>query len=204
MPEPRLWQNLWVRLSVALAFADATIVVLALPQLVDRLHTSIGHVVWVIVAYNLALIAGCLAIVPVARRVQSRAALVAGLVVFGLASIGCGAADSLAALIPLRCVQGLGGALVLCASLPLFAGAAREGDSPLYGWSAAAAIGAAVGPAAGGILTQLFDWRSIFLFQAPVAAFAAIAVLAARGRPQDVIADETASRGRTLRPLSAN
>src|SRR5438874_1930755 len=77
MPEPRLWQNLWVRLSVALAFADASIVVLALPQLVDRLHTSIGHVVWVIVAYNLALIACCLAIVPVARRVQSRAAVAA-------------------------------------------------------------------------------------------------------------------------------
>ena len=136
--------------------------------------------VWVIVAYNLALIVGAVAIIPVARRVSSAPALVAGLVVFGLASIGCGASNSLAALIPFRCVQGLGGALILCSSLTLFAGTAREGDSPLVGWAAAAAIGAAIGPAAGGILTQLFTWRAIFFAQAPVAAFAAIAVLAAR------------------------
>src|SRR5205807_2607889 len=135
----RLWQNLWVRLAVALAFADASIVVLALPQIVDHLHTSISHVVWVIVAYNLALIAGSGAILPFARRLESRWALVAGLALFGLASLGCGAADRLSVLVPLRAVQGIGGALVLCASLPLFAGAARPGDSPLYGWSAAAA-----------------------------------------------------------------
>ena len=59
----RLWQNLWVRLAVALAFADASIVVLALPQIVDRLHTSISHSVWVIVAYNLALIVGAVAVI---------------------------------------------------------------------------------------------------------------------------------------------
>jgi predicted MFS family arabinose efflux permease len=181
----RLWQNLWVRLAVALAFADASIVVLALPQIVDRLHSSISHVVWVIVAYNLALIAGALAGIPLARRLARSSALVAGLVLFGAASIGCGAAGSLSVLVPLRCVQGVGGALVLCSSLPLFTGVARPGDSPLIGWSAAAAVGAAVGPAAGGVLTQLFDWRSIFFAQAPVAALAAVAVLAAgvRGQP---------------------
>ena len=52
----------------------------------------------------------------------------------------------------------------------MFAGTARPGDSPLNGWSAAAAIGMAAGAALGGILTQIFDWRAIFLAQAPVAA----------------------------------
>ncbi len=179
MRNARLVQNLSVRLAVALAFADASIVVLALPQLLDRLHTSIDHVVWVIVAYNVALIAACAVMLVLGRRVQVNRLLVAGLALFGLASIGCGLADSLASLIPLRVLQGLGGALVLCASLPMFAAAARPGDSPLYGWSAAAAIGAAVGPAAGGVLTQLFSWRSIFLAQAPVAAVAVAAVLVA-------------------------
>jgi hypothetical protein len=171
-----------VRLAVALAFADASIVVLALPQLVDHLHTSISHVVWVIVAYNLALIAGSVAILLLHRQLASTRALVAGLILFGLASLGCGAANSLAALVPFRCVQGVGGALVLCASLPLFAGAARPGESPLYQWSAAAAIGAAIGPAAGGVLTELFSWRAIFFAQAPVAALAAAAVLAGEPR----------------------
>src|SRR5881275_1131139 len=105
MPNPRLWQNLWVRLAVALAFADASIVVLALPQIVDHLHTSISHVVWVIVAYNLALIAGSIVAVPFARSLASRGVLVAGLLLFGVASIGCGAANSLGVLIPMRCVQ---------------------------------------------------------------------------------------------------
>lgn len=201
---PRLWQNLWVRLAVALAFADASIVVLALPQIVDRLHTSISHVVWVIVAYNLALIVGAVTMVPLADRLSSARALVGGLVLFGLASIGCGAANSLAALVPLRAVQGFGGALILCASLPLFAGSARPGDSPLVGWSAAAAIGAAVGPAVGGVLTQLFDWRSIFFFQAPVAAFAAIAVLAARPQPRQDLPDEEPAARSSIDPLTAN
>lgn len=201
---PGFWQNLWVRLAVALAFADASIVVLALPEIVDHLHTSISHVVWVIVAYNLALIVGAVAIIPVARRVSSAPALVAGLVVFGLASIGCGAANSLAVLIPFRCVQGLGGALILCSSLVLFAGTARQGDSPLVGWAAAAAIGAAIGPAAGGILTQLFDWRAIFFAQAPVAAFAAIAVLAAHPAAADELPAQAPAERSALDPLTAN
>ncbi len=192
-----------MRLAVALAFADASIVVLALPQIVDRLHTSISHVTWVIMAYNLALIAASAAILPLAQRLAPRSTMIAGLALFGLASLGCGAANGLSALVPLRCVQGVGGALVLCASLPLFVSTARPGDSVLYGWSSAAAIGAAVGPAAGGVLTQLFDWRSIFFAQAPVAALAATAVLAGRRtKPNDVLGE--VHRPAALDPLSAN
>jgi predicted MFS family arabinose efflux permease len=186
-----------VSLAVALAFADASIVVLALPQIIERLHTSISHVVWVIAAYNLALIAGALAIIPMARRLTSRPALIAGLAVFGFASLGSGVASTLGVLVALRCVQGVGGALLLCASLSLFASAARP-DEPLFGgWAAAAAIGAALGPAAGGLLTEVFDWRAIFLAQGPVAAVAALAVIAAPARsPQ-----RSAERGEDLATL---
>ena len=143
MRAARRWQNLWVRLAVALAFADASIVVLALPQIVDRLHTSVAHSTWVIMAYNLALIATSLVVVAIGHRIASTAILVAGLIIFGLASIGCGTAGSLAELIVLRCVQGVGGGLVLAGSLPVFAGAVRPGDSALNGWSAAATPGQA-------------------------------------------------------------
>jgi MFS family permease len=165
-----------------LAFADASIVVLALPQIMDRLHTSISHVIWVIAAYNLALIAGALAIMPIAGRLTSRPALIAGLAIFGFASLGAGLANALGVLVALRCVQGVGGALLLCASLSLFAGTARPDQSRLGGWAAAAATGAALGPAAGGLLTEVFDWRAIFLAQGPVAAAAALAVMAAPAR----------------------
>ncbi len=201
-----MWQNLWVRLSVALAFADASIVVLALPQIVDRLHTSISHSTWVIMAYNLALIVTSLAILTVADRLPWRPVLVGGLALFAAASLGCGAASRLSALVPLRCAQGVGGALVLCASFPRVWDLARPGDSPLYGWSAAAAIGAAVGPAAGGVLTQLFDWRSIFFAQAPVAVIAAVAVLAARRPAGESVAEEPAAPPASagLGPVAAN
>jgi len=203
-PSARLWQSVTVRLAVALAFADASIVVLALPEIVTRLHTSISHVPWVITAYNLALIVTAAAVMPFARRLDSTRALIAGLALFGLASIGCGVANSVSALVPLRCLQGVGGGLLLCASLPMLASTARPGDSPLNGWSAAAAIGIAVGPAAGGVLTQIFDWRAIFLAQAPVAALGVILVLVVRPHPVNALPDEVDPRATALDPLTAN
>ncbi len=178
------WAHASVRLSIALAFADASVVVLALPQIVVRLHTSISHVTWVITAYNLSLIVCTIAIVPFAARLASRPALVTGLAVFGLASLGSGAAGDLTVLIVFRCVQGAGAALLVSASLPLLARAGDTGSSLLHRWATTAAFGAAVGPAAGGILTQLFDWRAIFLAQAPVAAVAAVTAIAGRLEPE--------------------
>ncbi|MEA2210823.1 MAG: hypothetical protein QOF83_771 [Solirubrobacteraceae bacterium] len=169
--------DLSVRLAIALAFADASVAVLALPQIVIRLHTSISHVTWVITAYNLALIAATLLILPVAARLASRRWLVGGLALFGLASLGSGAAGSLGVLLLFRCLQGIGGALLLCSSLPLFARGTRQGSVLLHAWATTAAFGAGAGPAIGGLLTQVFDWRAIFLAQGPVAAAAALAAL---------------------------
>jgi MFS family permease len=164
-------------LPVALAFADASIVLLALPEIVARLGTSISSVVWVLVVYNLALIAGSLAIRFAPTRFPVEPLLVVGLLVFGAASLAAGMVSTITGLLIARGVQGVGGAMLLCASLPPMARAAGIGDaSPLRTWSAAAATGAALGPAAGGLLTQLFDWRAIFIAQAPVAGVAAIAV----------------------------
>ena len=92
----------------------------------------------------------------------------------------------------------------------LFPGAVRgdrpRGRLPARGWAAAAAIGAAIGLAVGGILsTQLFTWRAIFFaFQAPVAAFAAIAVLAARPRSCAELPAEEVTERADLDPLTAN
>jgi predicted MFS family arabinose efflux permease len=160
-----------------LAFADASIVLLALPEIVARLHTSISHVVWVLVVYNLALIAGSLVVRLVPSRLPVEPLLIAGLLLFGAASLAAGLVSTLTGLLVARGFQGAGGAMLLCASLPPMARATVAGDpSPLRTWSAAAAIGAAVGPAAGGVLTQLFDWRAIFIAQAPFAVLAAIVV----------------------------
>jgi MFS family permease len=190
-----------VRLAIALAFADASVAVLALPQIVVRLHTTISHVAWVITAYNLALIAGTLAVLPLARGLASRRALVAGLAIFGLASLGSGAAGSLTVLLVWRCLQGAGGALLLCASLPLIG--TRDGEGALRSWATAAAVGAAIGPAAGGLLTQIFDWRAIFFAQAPVAALAIVAALSGRAATPDELSTEAAPAGSAAAPAPA-
>ncbi len=188
------WASGSVRLAIALAFADASVVVLALPQIVQRLHTSISHVTWVITAYNLALILCTILIVPFASRLANRRSLVTGLAVFGLASLGAGTAGDLTTLIVWRCIQGAGAALLLSSSLPLLARGSQSASAVLRSWAATAALGAGLGPAAGGVLTQLFDWRAIFLAQAPVAAVAAVTALGLRPRASATESESAGAR----------
>lgn len=159
--------------AVGLVAADSAIVVLALPQLLARFGKSIPSTAWVITAYNLAAAIAAVVVVAAALRLRSRPVLIAGLVLFAAGTIGCAVAPSLALLVWLRTLQGVGGALVL-------AGALAELGART--WATAAAIGAAAGPALGGTLTEVFDWRAIFVFQAPVA----LAALAAGLRAQSV------------------
>ena len=81
--------------SVAVAFADSSIVVLALPELYLALDTSIVGISWVITAYNLVVFIATFALLPVVRRVRPAPLVLAGLVVFLAASIACGLSDGL-------------------------------------------------------------------------------------------------------------
>jgi MFS family permease len=162
--------------AVGVAFSDSSIVVLALPELYTHFRTSIVGVSWVITAYNLVVAVGALALIALVGR-WPRAETAAGLVVFLGASLGCGLAWSLPALFAFRCAQGLGAALLLAGALSIFAsltGSVRRGTAV---WTAAGAAGVAIGPALGGVLTELFDWRAIFFVQAPIAAGGLAAVV---------------------------
>lgn len=154
--------------AVAVAFADSSIVVLALPELYGRFNTSIEGVSWVVTAYNLAVAVTALALLFFVHRLRSAVLLGAGLVLFLAASIACAAAQSLAFLIGARTVQGVGAALLLVGALPVL-GRAQ--------WTAAGTFGLALGPALGGVLTQAFDWRAIFVAQAPVAALGLVGLV---------------------------
>jgi MFS family permease len=164
-----------VAAAVAVAFADSSIVVLALPDLYGRFQTTIEGVSWVITAYNVAVAATALLLVFLVHRFRAAYVLGGGLVLFLAASIACAAANSVAFLIAARSVQGVGAALLLSGALPVIG--ART-------WTLAGTYGLAVGPALGGVLTQAFDWRAIFVVQAPVAAVALLGV--GRSQPEDV------------------
>src|SRR5437867_11434682 len=99
--------------AVAIAFADSSIVVLALPELYGRLHTSIEGVSWVITAYNAAVAVAALMLVLFVRRLRVSVVLTGGLLIFLAASLACALAWSLGFLIAARTVQGVGAALLL-------------------------------------------------------------------------------------------
>ncbi|MGA9161405.1 MAG: MFS transporter [Actinomycetota bacterium] len=168
-----------VAVAVAVAFADSSIVVLALPELYARFDTTIQGVAWVITSYNLVLAICALGLVVVVHRARANVLLATGAIVFLGASIMCALADSIGFLIASRSIQGLGGALLLAGSLPVLGALAGSTARGVVVWTLAGTFGAAVGPALGGILTQVFDWRAIFVFQAPVAGAALLATFGA-------------------------
>ena len=112
------------------------------------------------------------------RRLDPRRGAQVGLVLFTVASVGCAASVNLPMLIAFRCVQGLGAALVLPTSIALLGGLTGGREAGITLWTKVAVLGAALGPVLGGVLTQLFDWRAIFVVQAPLAGAALLATAA--------------------------
>jgi predicted MFS family arabinose efflux permease len=159
---------------VAIAFADSSIVVLGLPQLYTRFETSITGVSWIVTSYNAAVAVTALALVFLVHRFRARFVFGAGVLLFLAATIACAAAQSLWFLIAARTVQGAGAGLLLAGALPLASASV---------WTLAGMFGAALGPALGGVLTQLFDWRAIFVAQAPIAAAGLFAVMRREDEP---------------------
>ena len=160
--------------GAALALADGSIVVLALPEILSALDTTVEGVAAVIGVYT-AVMAGALLPAEVLRRRIGPARLgAAGLAAFGVASLICGLAGSLPLMLAMRGVQALGGGATLVAAFALLdAGARRGGGGRL--WMLAAIGGAAAGPALGGALTQAFSWSAIFFVQVPIALVGAVA-----------------------------
>ena len=186
--------------AVGLVLADSSVVVLALPDIYRELDVSVAAVTWVLISFNLVL---ALAAVPAAfasAAVGPARLTVAGLVVFALASLACGLADSIGVLLVARCAQALGGAAAICAALELLPSVVGSERRAATAWAAAGAAGAALGPGIGGLMTELISWQSIFLAQVPATLALALLPGAAReGRTRSPL-DQ-----RSLRPhLAAN
>ncbi|HEX3323594.1 MAG TPA: MFS transporter [Solirubrobacterales bacterium] len=174
-PRPRLAA---LALAVGLVLADSSVVVLALPQIYRELDTSVAGVTWVLISFNLVMALAAVPAAHLARRVGPGRTAAVGLAVFAGAGLACGLSDHLSTLIAARCVQALGGAAAVTAVLELLPATVGSERRATVVWASAGATGAALGPAVGGILTQLVSWQSIFLLQVPVALAAAAPILA--------------------------
>jgi len=174
-PRPRLAA---LAAAVGLVLADSSIVVLALPDIYRELDTSVAGVTWVLVSFNLVMALAAVPAAHLARRIGPGRAAAVGLAVFAGAGLACGLAAELSTLIAARCVQALGGAVAVTAVLELLPATTGSERRAVAVWAAAGATGAALGPAVGGMLTELVSWQSIFLIQAPLAIAAGVPVLA--------------------------
>jgi MFS family permease len=173
-------------LAVGLVLADGSVVALGLPDVLVDFGVSPEAVSWVLTGYNLALAVAALPAALLLERSPAPGTLaVGGLLVFAAASLVCALAPSLGVLIAARCVQGLAGAAVAGAALVLLVDATGGRATGAAIWGAAGAIGAAVGPAAGGLLTEGLSWEAIFAVQIPLAL---VCVPAMRGAPATSVA----------------
>lgn len=167
-------------LTVGCVLADSAVVTLALPEILVRLHTTVGQVAWVLIAFNLVLAVVAWPTAWFYRRRKPNVLCAVGIAVFAGASALCAVAGSLDVLIAARSVQAVGGAFAVVGSLQLLVENLDERRGTAW-WIAAGVFGTAVGPMAGGLLTDAFSWRSIFIVQVPIALLAIPAALTMRG-----------------------
>jgi EmrB/QacA subfamily drug resistance transporter len=176
--DPRRWLALAL-LAVAqfVVVLDASIMNIALPSIGDELHVSTDTLSWVVNAYVLAfggllLLGGRLADLLGRRRV-----FVAGLVVFGLASLAGGLSANATQLIAARAVQGLGAAALAPAALSIVTTLFAEGaerNRALGIWGAVAGSGGVAGVLLGGVLTSGLGWEWVLFVNVPIALGAAV------------------------------
>ena len=145
---------------------------LALPRMASDLGSSTADLQWVISVYMLALGAFMVPAGRIGDIFGRRRALLAGIVLFGVASVFCAIAPSAAVVIGFRAVQGLGAAFIFPVSVSVLTNAFPSGESShaiglAYG---IAGLGNAAGPLVGGLLTETLGWRAIFWLLVPLAA----------------------------------
>lgn len=157
---------------------DATIVNIALPHIQDALKFSDTSLSWVINAYTLTF-GGLLLLGGRAGDILGRRRVfIAGVLLFGLASLLGGLAQDSTMLLAARALQGIGGAICSPTAFALIATNFEEGPerNKAFGvFSAVAGSGAAIGLLAGGLLTEYLDWRWVFFVNVPIAILIAVA-----------------------------
>ena len=184
----------WTIVAASFGFAvvqlDVTIVNVALPRLSIDLAASVPGLQWIVDAYGLVFAVLLLSAGALGDRLGAKRAYLIGLAGFALASAACGAAQTTAALIAGRALQGIGAALLVPPSLALLNHACAH-DAKLRAraigmWTAAAGVSIAAGPIVGGLLLGWLGWRSIFFVNLPLCAIGMLMTLRVAETPRKI------------------
>jgi EmrB/QacA subfamily drug resistance transporter len=171
----------WIALSVTtigalMASIDGTIVILALPDMMVKLHADLVEMVWVIMGYILISTAFLLTFGRVADMFGRVRMYNLGFVVFTVGSLLCGLSQNAIQLILFRLVQGAGGAMMVVNSLAILTEVfpPYERGRALGINGVTFSIGGVLGPILGGLILTLADWRWIFFINVPIGIIGAV------------------------------
>ena len=163
-----------------LVAVDATVLHVALPDLVRQLRPGAAAQVWIVAIYPLTAAPLLLPFGTLGDRYGRRRVLVTGYVVFGVASLGCAFAPGVPALLAARAVLGCGGAMIMPVTMSLLRELfpeQRQRRTAIAVCSGIAGTGSVFGPVLGGLLVETWGWRATFLVNPPVILAAVVAAL---------------------------
>lgn len=175
LPVPqRYWAVLTLILGVSMSVLDSSIVNVALPSIARELETSPAVSVWIINAYQLAVIATLLPLSSLGETIGYRTIYISGLTVFTTASLACALADSLPVLVAARVLQGLGAAGVMSinAALVRFIYPRRQLGRGIGLIALVVATSAASGPTVAAAVLSVASWHWLFAINVPVGILA--------------------------------
>jgi DHA2 family multidrug resistance protein-like MFS transporter len=169
-PPERLRAMLSIAIGVGMASLDTAICNTALPAMAVQLHASAASSVWIVSAYQLAMIATLLPLAALSEIVGYRRTFLVGLMLFTAASVACASASSLPVLVAARLLQGLGGSAIMSvngALLRTIYPAKQLGRG--FGTNAmVVAIGFTIGPSLASLILSLGSWRWLFAINLPL------------------------------------
>ena len=174
----RRWWTLAVMcLSLMVIGVDNTILNVALPTLVRDLHATTSQLQWIVDAYTLVFAGLLLTAGSLGDRFGRRRGLTLGLFVFGAGSVASALVDSPDHPIATRALMGVGGALIMPATLSIISNVftvPAERARAIAVWAGFSALGIAIGPLSGGWLLQHFWWGSVFMVTLPIVPLALV------------------------------
>ena len=179
-PNPKRWQAMpIIALAVSIIIMDATVVNVILPVLIRDISLTASDAEWINSVYALVFASLLITVGRIGDIFGRRRLLIIGILIFGVASVLAAMSYSGTTLIAARLLQGVGGAMILPATLStvnaLFTG--RERGIAFAIWGSTIGGMAAVGPVVGGWLTTSFTWRWAFLINIPIVLIVLIGAL---------------------------
>src|SRR5579864_3835989 len=188
------WTLAAVSFGLFMIMLDNTIVNVALPTIQSSLHLKVSELEWIVTGYALTFGALMLTGGKLADLFGRRRMFVVGLVIFTLSSLGCGLAGSATVLIAARIVQGVGAALMNPSTLSIITVTfpPKQRGTAIGIWAGVSALALAIGPLAGGLISEHINWNWIFFINVPIGALAVAAAY--------MFIDESRDTSREQRP----